>query len=96
VRKGSGCPIHRLVWEVTMFSREHIKTYGWMMQIPNPSPQDMACLRTIYIVRYGPRDCYATDHDRAPKSWGPRNVTWIPFTGSEYILITYAVMSVQC
>jgi hypothetical protein len=34
-------------------------------------------------------------HDHAPRAWRPSNVPWTPSMGSEYVLITYAVLFVQ-
>jgi len=61
----------------------------------DPSPQGVACLRTVHIGRYELRVCHATGHDRAPMAWGHRNVPWTPSTGSEYVLVTYAALSMQ-
>jgi hypothetical protein len=33
--------------------------------------------------------------DSAPRVWGSKNILWHPSTRSEYILITYAALSIQ-
>jgi hypothetical protein len=93
--RGLRCPVQRLVREVNMFPWEHMKTSHRVMWILDPSPQDVSCLRTVYIMRYGLRVCHVTGHDYAPKAWGPRNVLCPPWIRREYILITYATLSVQ-
>jgi hypothetical protein len=78
-----------------MFPREHMKTSCRVMGVPDPSPQDMACLRTVDIMRYGLHVYHATSHDCTPRAWGPRNVPWTPSMRSEYFFITYVVLFVQ-
>jgi hypothetical protein len=33
-----------------------------VIRIPDPSPQDEACLKIVIIMRYGLRVCHVIDH----------------------------------
>jgi hypothetical protein len=87
--RGLECHVQWSVREVNMFPQEHMKTSHRMMWIPDAWGQslswDMNCI--VY---------HATGHDHTPRVWGFRNVLWPPSTRSEYVLVTYATLSVHC
>jgi hypothetical protein len=79
-----------------MFPREHMKTSRAGDVNPEPIPSRRGLLEysqyreiwtTLSALRLG-LGC-------TPRAWGPRNFLCPPSTRSEYVLVTYATLSVQ-
>jgi hypothetical protein len=66
-----------------------MKTSRRVMQISDMSPQDVACLRAVYIMRYG-QCCLSCDKVMtAHQGRGDLGMSYDPSTRSEYVLIMY-------